>query len=261
VELIKSAGDEVVTAITRLCRRILETNQWPEYWRCSVFIPIPKKGDARECENNRTIAIISHTSKIILKIIQRRLENVVERDLEDVQAGFRKCKRTRHQKSFINYSKAFDCVDHEVLWVSLRKMGIPDHLIPLLRSLYTRQQASVCTAVGETEGFDIGKGVRQGWILSLYLFNLYTERIMRQTGLSEDDMGVKIGGRTISNLRYADDATLLAGDEEELRSMLRKVMEVSSRAGLYLNVKKTKVFLTFRYNHLMNYRQKLCYNL
>jgi len=93
--------------------------------------------------------------------------------------------------------------------------------------------------MGETEGFDIRKGVRQGCILSPYLFNLYTEKIMRQAGLGEDDMGVKIGGRTIFNLRYADDATLLAGDEEELRTMLRKVMEVSSRAGLYLNVRKT----------------------
>ena len=124
---------------------------------------------------------------------------------------------------FIDYAKAFDCVDHNKLWKILNEMGIPEHLICLLRNLYAGQEATVRTAQGTTELFQIGKEVRQGCILSPCLLNLYAEYIMRNAGLEETQAGIKIAGRNINNLRYADDTTLMAEREEELKSLLMKV--------------------------------------
>ena len=150
-------------------------------------------------------------------------------ELADVQAGFRKGRGTRDQIAnicwiiekarefqkniyfcFLDYAKAFDCVDHNKLWKILKEMGIPDHLTCLFRNLYAGQEATVRTGHGTTDWFQIGKGVRQGWILSPCLFNLYAEYIMRNTGLEETQAGIKIAGRNINNLRYADDTTLMA---------------------------------------------------
>ena len=110
---------------------------------------------------------------------------------------------------FIDYAKAFDCVDHKKLWKILKEMGIPDHLTCLLRNLYTGQGATVRIGHGTTDWFQIGKGVRQGCILSPCLFNLYAEYIMRNPGLEETQAGIRIAGRNINNLRYADDTTLI----------------------------------------------------
>ena len=119
--------------------------------------------------------------------------------------------------------KAFDCVDHKKLWKILKEMGIPDHLTHLLRNLYAGQEATVRTGHGTTDGFQKGKGVRQGCILSPRLFNLYAEYIMRNAGLEEAQAGIKIAGRNSNNLRYADDTILMAESEEELKSLLMKV--------------------------------------
>ena len=153
----------------------------------------------------------------------------MNRELPDVQAGFRKGRRTRDQKanirwimetarefqeniyfSFIDYATAFDCVDHNKLWKILKEMGIPDHLTCLLRNLYTRQEATVGTGHGTTDWFQIGKGIRQGCILSPYLFNLYAKYIMRNAGLEETQAGIKIAGRNINKLRYTDDTIIMA---------------------------------------------------
>ena len=120
-------------------------------------------------------------------------------------------------------------------------MGIPDHLICLLRNPYAGQEATVRTGHGTTDWFQIGKGVRQGCILSPCLFNLYAEYIMRNAGLEEAQAGIKIAGRNINNLRYADDTTLMAENEEELESLLMKVKEESEKVGLKLNIQKTKI--------------------
>ena len=150
--------------------------------------------------------------------------------LPDVQAGFRKGRGTRDQIAnirriikkarefqkniyfcFIDYAKAFDCVDHNKLWKSLKEMGIPDHLPCLWRNLYAGQEATVRTGYGTTDWFQIGKGVRQSlFILSPCLFNVYAEYIRRNAGLEEAQAGIKIAGRNINNLRYADDTTLMA---------------------------------------------------
>ena len=120
-------------------------------------------------------------------------------------------------------------------------MGIPDHLTCLLRNLYTDQEATVRTGHGTTDWFQIGKVVRQGCILSPCLFNLYAEYIMRNAGLKEAQAGIKIAGRNINNLRYADDTTLMAESEDKLKSLLIKLKEESEKVGLKLNIQKTKI--------------------
>ena len=212
----------------------------------SVFIPIPKKGTAKECSNYHTFALILHTSKVMLKILQARLQQYV--NFQMFKLDFKKArdqianihwiieKAREFQKSiyfcFINYAKAFDCVDHHKLWKILKKMGIPDHLTCLLRNLYASQEATVRTRQGTTDWLQIGKGVRQGCVLSPCLFNLYAEYIMRNTGLEEAQAGIKISGRNINNLRYTDDTTLMAEREEELKSLLMKVKEESGKSWL-----------------------------
>ena len=141
---------------------------------------------------------------------------------------------------FIDYAKAFDCVDHNKQWKILKEMGIPDHLICLLRNLYAGQEATVRTGHG-TYWFQIGKGVRQGCILSPCLFNLYAEYIMRNAGLEEAEARIKIAGRNINNLRYADDTTLMTEREEELKSLLMKVKEEREKPGLKLIIQTTKI--------------------
>ena len=126
-------------------------------------------------------------------------------------------------------AKAFDCVDHNKLWKILQEMGIPDHLTCLLRNLYAGQTAPVRAGHGTTDGFQIGKGVRQGCILSPCLFNFYAEYIMKIAGLEEAQAGIKIAGRNSNNLRYADDTTLMAESERELKSLLMKVKETSKK--------------------------------
>ena len=130
---------------------------------------------------------------------------------------------------FINYAKAFDCVDHNKVWKILKEMGIPEHLTCLLRNLYTGQEATVRTGHGTTDWFQIEKGVRQGCILSPCVFNLYAEYIIRNAGLEEAQAGIKIARRNINNLTYTDDTTLMAESVEELKSLLMKVKEESEK--------------------------------
>ena len=177
----------------------------------------------------------------MLKILQARLQQYVNHELPGVQAGFRKGRGTRDQIvnihwiikkaiafqkniyfCFIDYSKVFDCVDHNKLWKILQEMGIPDHLTCHLRNLYAGQEAPVRTRHGTTDWFQIGKGVYQGCLPSPCLFHFYAEYIMTNTGLDEAQAGIKIAGRNINNLRYADDTTLMAESEEELKSLLMK---------------------------------------
>ena len=164
-------------------------------------------------------ALMSHTSKVMLKILQGRLQQYMNWEIPDVQAGFRKGRGIRDQTAnihwiiekvrefhkniyfcFIDYSKAFDCVDHNKLWKILQEMGIPGHLTCLLRNLYAGQEATVRTRYGTTDWLQIGKGIRQGCILSPCLFNFYAEYIMRNAGLDEAQAGIKIARTNINNL-------------------------------------------------------------
>ena len=171
---------------------------------------MPKKDNAKECSNYHTIANISHASKVMLKILQAKLQQYMNLELPDVQAGFRKGRRTRGEIAnifwiiekprefekniyfcFIDYAEAFDCVDHNKLWKILKETGIPDHLTCILRNLYAGQEATVRTGRGTMDWFQIGKGICQGYILSPCLFNLYAEYIMRNAGLEEAQAGIK----------------------------------------------------------------------
>ena len=162
--------DDAVKVLHSICQQIWRTQQCPQDWKRSVFIPIPKKGNAKEYSDYCTIALISHASKVMLKILQARFQQYVSRELPDVQAGFRKGRGTRDQianifwiieierelqKSiyfcFIDYIKAFNCVDHHKLWKILKGMGIPDHLTCLLRNLHAGQEATVRTGQGTAD--------------------------------------------------------------------------------------------------------------
>ena len=142
---------------------------------------------------------------------------------------------------FIDYSKAFNCVNHSKLWKILQEMGIPYDLTSLLRDLYAGQEATVRTGHGTTDWFQIRKGVHQGCILSPCLFNFYAEYIMRNAELDEAQTGIKISGRNINNLSYTNDTTLMAESEEKVKNLLMKVKEESEKAGLKLNIQKTKI--------------------
>ena len=183
----------------------------------------------------------------------------MNRELPDVQAGFRRGRGTRDQIAnihwivkkarefqkniyfcFIDYAKAFDCIDHNKLWKILKEMGLTDHLRCLLRNLYASQEATVRTGHGTTDWSQIGKGLCQGCILSPCLFNFYAEYIMRNTGLEEIQAGIKTAGRNINNFRYADDTTLTAEREKELKNLLMKVKDECEKTGLKLNIQKIR---------------------
>ena len=200
--------------------------------------------------------------------------------LADVQAGFRKGRGTEDQIAnicwitekarefqkniyfcFIDYDKAFYCVDHKKLWKILKEMGISDHLPCLLKNLYAWQQATVRSGHGTTDCFPIGKGVHLGCILSPCLFNLYAEYSMWNARLDEAQAGIKIARRNINNLRHAGDTTLMEEGEQELKSLLMKVTK-SEKAGLKLNIRKTKImasgpFMANRRGNNGNKRQVL----
>ena len=187
-----------------ICQEIWKTQQWPQGGKRSVFIPVPKKGNAKECTNYHTITLISHASKIRLKIFQLRLQQYMNKEIPDVQAGFRKGRGTRDQISNIRWiikkkqripgktstSSSLTTLKPLTVWISthwksFQQMGIPDHLTCLLRNLYAGQEATVRTGHGTTDWLQIGKGVCQGCILSLCLFNLYAEYTMKNAGLDE----------------------------------------------------------------------------
>ena len=216
--------------------------------------------------NYRIIAFISHASKVMLKILQARLQQYLNCELPDVQGGFRKGRGNEDQIAnicwimekarefqkyiyfcFIDYAKAFDCVDHNKLWKIIKQMGMPDYPTCLLRNLYAGQEATARTGHGTMHWFWVGKGVHQGCILSPCLFNIYAECIMQNAGLCEAQAGIKIAGRNISNLRYADDTTLMVECEEECwRSWSKELLDESERGewkkfGLKLNIQKTRI--------------------
>ena len=194
----------------------------------------------------------------MFKILQARLQQYVNQEPPDVQAGFRKGRGTRDQIPnihwiidkarefqekicFIYYAKVFDRVDHNELWNILKEMWIPVHHTSLLQYLYAGNEAIITTGHGITDWFKIGKKVRQGCILSLCLFTLHAEYIMQQNGLDEAQAGIKISGRNINNLRYADDTILMAESKEEIKSILMKVKKENEKAGLKFNIQKTNI--------------------
>ena len=195
----------------------------------------------------------------MLKILQARVQQYVNHELPDVQAGFRKDRGIRDQIAnihwimekarefqknicfcFIDYAEAFDCGSQQTVENSEKGGNTRPPDLPLEKSV-CRSGSNIRTGHGTTDWFQIGKGVHLGCILSPCLFNLYAEYIMRNAELEEAHAGIKIAGRNINNLRYADDTTLMVESEEELKSLLMKVKEESEKVGLELNIQKTKI--------------------
>lgn len=227
----------------------------------SSLYSFAKKGNLKECSNHRTISLIVHASKVLLKIIARRIERQYGLEMAEEQAGFVEGKGTREQivnirtimekcrghnmslyLCFIDYTKAFDCVRHTDLWDIMIKMGFPLHIISLVKNLYKDQEATVKTSDGYSRWFKIGRGVRQGCILSPKLYNIYAESIMRES-VGEFEGGVDIGGKRTNNLRFADDTTLMCTNKQDLMTMLKEVKDKSVEKGLFLNTQKTKIMV------------------
>ena len=263
-ELFQILKHDAMKVLHSICQHIWKTQQWPQDWKRSVFIPIPKKSNAKKCSNYHTVALISHANKVMLKILQARLQQCVNQELPDVQAGFRKGRGARNQIANIHwiiekarkrqkniYFASLTMLKPLTVWITtnwkiLQEMGIPDHLTCLLRNLYGGQEATVRTRSETMDWFQFGKEVHQGCILSPCLFNLYAEYIVQNAGLESRLRGwnqaeIKIAGRSINNLRYADDTTLMAERREELKSLLMKVKEESEKGGLKLNIQKMKI--------------------
>ncbi|KAF7238964.1 putative uncharacterized transposon-derived protein F52C9.6 [Varanus komodoensis] len=217
-ELFKILKDDAVKVPHSICQQIWKTQQWPQDRKRSVYILVPKD-NAKEYSNYRTIALISHASKVMLKILQARPSSMWTENYQKYRQGFeegeeleiklpthtgswRKLGSSRKTSASASLTMLKPCVDHKQLWQVFKEMGVPDHLICLLR-------------------------------------NRYAEHIMRRVGLDESPVGIKIAGRNINNLRYADDTTLMAESEEELKSLLMRVKEESAKVGLKLGSKIT----------------------
>ena len=225
----------------------------------ALVITLPKKGNLQQCQNYQTISLISHPSKVMLKIILNRLKPQAEKIIAEEQAGFRAGRSTteqifnlrilcekylQHQQDlyhvFIDFKKAFDRVWHAALWATMKKYNISTNLIRVIKNLYNKATSAVLFNSSIGDWFRTTVGVRQGCLLSPTLFNIFLERIM--TDALEDHEGtVSIGGRTITNLRFADDIDGLAGEEEELANLVERLDKASTAYGMEISAEKTKL--------------------
>ena len=258
VELFQILKGDAVEMLYSVCQQIWKMQQWPQDWKCQFSSQCQRRAVPK---NVQTTSQLHHftTSKVMLKILQTRLQQCMNWQLPDVEAVFRKGRGIRDQIAsirwiiekarefqkkniyFIDYSKDFDCGDYIKRWKILKEMGIPDHLTCLPRNLYTGQEGRVRIRHGTTDPFQIGKGVPQGYIWSPCLFNLYAEYIMQNAGLDYSQAGNKIAGRNINNLWYADDNTLTAESEEKVRRFLMRMKKGSEKAGLKLHIQKINI--------------------
>ena len=260
-ELIKNGGKAMIDALTVICQRIWTTKEWPNKWTQSIMIPLPKKGNLKKCQNYRTISLISHASKVMLRIIMNRLKTKAEEILSEEQAGFRPGRSTveqifniriliekhrDHQESiyhnFIDFKKAFDRVWHDGLWKVMRDYNFDEDLIQVIEALYNNAASAVL--LGDTIGdfFHTTVGVRQGCILSPILFNIFLENIM-QEALQDHSTTISIGGRQICNLRFADDIDLMGKTEKELQELTSKLDNSASKYGMEISAEKSKILV------------------
>jgi len=272
-ELLQEMGEKGTEIMTSLINKIYKSGYIPEDFRKSIFVPIPKVSRAQECGDFRTIALISHTSKVLLHLIKRRITPIIERQLGESQMGFRKGKGTRdaifqlrminermmrldkekevdgkitRKKKglylcFVDYEKAFDRVKHDKLVEVMEKAGIPELEHRLIVNLYWRQYAAVRWDGEVSRDVDVERGVRQGCVISPLLFNLYSEFMFRDA--MEGVEGISFGGVNITDLRYADDAVLVADKRKKLQRMIDRLNETCREYGMKVNIKKTKVMI------------------
>ena len=256
VEVLKSLGDLAIDELHILFNNIYDTGKIPEDICNSIFIAIPKKAGAVKCENFRTISLISHINKILLRICINRLRNKINPEIAEEQYGFQPDKGTRNAiyllrvlseraiqvqtplyLCFVDYKKAFDRVRHEEILKQLHSIGADEKDLRLVQALYYTQQASIKIGNSTSNSIPIKKGVRQGCVASPDLFNLYQETIMR--GITDME-GIKVGGHNLNNIRYADDTVLIATSEIQLQKIVDKVVVESEAKGMEVNITKTE---------------------
>ncbi|KAI5728388.1 hypothetical protein M8J77_014772 [Diaphorina citri] len=257
-EALKTLGISAVSRITELINKIYDTGIWPEDLVKTILVPLPKKPNATECKDYRTISFICHLTKAITKILMKRIEGKIEDNMGDDQFGFRKGRGTRDAIAcvrmlserildvnrelyvcFVDWEKAFDRVNWNILLRVLREIDLNWKDRRLIRQLYKGQKVVVRVEEEETEEIIIGRGVRQGCCMSPALFNLYAEKLLEEA--LENSPGVRVGNEKIKNIKYADDQAVLAESEEELQRMLVNIHETGIRYGMKINVGKTKV--------------------
>ena len=257
-ELVQAGGDALTDIPTIICNKIWKTGEWPTTWTQSLVITLPKKGNLQLCQNYRTISLISHPGKVMLKIILNRLQPQAEEIIAEEQAGFRAGRSTteqlfnlrifgekyQHQQNlyhvFIDFKKAFDRVWHEALWATMRKYNINASIIRAVENLYDKAQSAVLFNGSTGEWFRTTVGVRQGCLLSPTLFNIFLERIMCQA-LDDHEGSASIGGRLITNFRFADDIFVNAEDEEEAGVLVDRLDTTTTRYKMEIGPDKTKV--------------------
>ena len=234
----------MIDVLTEICNRIWRTGEWPTPWTQSLIITLPKKGNLQLCQNYRTISLISHSSKVMLKVILNRLKPQAEEIIAEEQAGFRAGRITTEQifnlRIFIDFKKAFDRVWHAALWATMRKYNISANLVCTIEQLYDKATSAVQMNGSIGEWFRTTVGVRQGCLLSPTLFNIFLERIMSDA-LEEHDGKVSIGGRNITNLRFADEIDALAEEEQELEALVESLDKTCTRYKMEISVEKTKL--------------------
>jgi len=255
-ELLNALDDIGIKEITNLLNTIYDTGKIPVDLKRSIYIALPKKPGTTDCDQHRTISLMSHLTKVLLRIIMNRIRDKILPEISETQFGFMADKGTLNAifalrilmeravevqtdlyLCFIDYSKAFDKVRHCDLFDILQRLNIDGKDLRILRNLYWEQEAAIRVDNECSEYRTIRRGVRQGCVLSPDLFNIYSEMIMRNIDQQE---GVKVGGHNINNLRYADDTVLIADSEEKLQDILQTVTQASENKGLQLNAKKTE---------------------
>lgn len=272
IELIKLFDEDVIDILLDLFNNIYETGEIPKQWLLSTFVLIPKKPNPRECSDYRTIALMSHTLKLFLKIIHGRIYKKLEEDMSSTQFGFRAGLGTREAlfassvlfqrcldmnqdvfACYIDFEKAFDKVKHDKLHQILASKNIDLEDARIINNLYWGQRANTKVEDELTEEIEIRRGVRQGCILSPLLFNLYSDTIFNET-LEDEEGGIVINGEVLNNIRYADDTVLLASNPIDIQRLLNKLNDRCNEYGLKINLKKTKLMVITKATnmHLQN---------
>ena len=256
-ELVQAGGETMIDMLLIICNKIWQTGEWPAPWTQSLIITLPKKGNLQLCQNCHTISLISHPSKVMLRILLNRPKPQAEEVIKEEKAGFRAGRSTTEQifklrilsekylqqqqslyHVFVDSKKAFDGVWQADLWASMRLYNINDKLIRTIECLYNKATSTVYHDNNTGEWFRTTVGVRQGCLLSPTLFNIFLERIMAEA-LEGNEGTISIGGRTITNFRFADDIDGLAGQEQELVKLVNHLEEASTAYGMQINAEKT----------------------